>query len=114
MLPPITCSPPNFLRPNRCAAESRPFLDEPTPFLCAMCHLRLPIFDCQFSGVGDRNFHLAIGNRKSAIARLLLPNGVNFDSSVALPMALCALVVLAALLLKYDQFFIATMVHHSR
>src|SRR6185436_3795627 len=36
MLPPRTCSPPNFLSPSRCAFESRPFLDEPTPFLCAI------------------------------------------------------------------------------
>ena len=38
------CSPPNFLRPSRCAFESRPFLDEPTPFLCA-----ISIFDFRFA-----------------------------------------------------------------
>src|SRR4029079_8140766 len=36
MLPRRTCSPPNFLSPSRWAAESRPFRDEPTPFLCAI------------------------------------------------------------------------------
>src|SRR5215510_10704456 len=36
MLPPSTRSPPNFFNPNRCACESRPFRDEPTPFLCAI------------------------------------------------------------------------------
>src|SRR5688572_761372 len=36
ILPPRTCSPPNFFRPNRCELESRPLRDEPTPFLCAI------------------------------------------------------------------------------
>src|SRR5829696_6151899 len=36
MLPPSTRSPPNFLSPSLCAFESRPFRDEPTPFLCAI------------------------------------------------------------------------------
>src|ERR1700755_333886 len=36
MFPPSTRSPPNFFRPSRCAFESRPFRDEPTPFLCAI------------------------------------------------------------------------------
>src|SRR5918911_1461141 len=36
MLPPKTCSPPNFFRPSRCECESRPLRDEPTPFLCAI------------------------------------------------------------------------------
>ena len=32
--------PPNTLTPSRCAFESRPFLEEPKPFLCA---IRLPL-----------------------------------------------------------------------
>src|SRR6266511_349126 len=36
MLPATTFSPPNFLTPRYCGLLSRPFLDEPTPFLCAM------------------------------------------------------------------------------
>src|SRR5690606_35151638 len=36
MLPALTSSPPNFLTPRCCALESRPFLMEPCPFLCAM------------------------------------------------------------------------------
>src|SRR4026209_2139366 len=36
MLPAWTCSPPNFLRPRYWGLLVRPFLDEPTPFLCAM------------------------------------------------------------------------------
>src|SRR5215212_4004028 len=36
MFPPSTRSPPNFFNPNRCAFESRPLRDDPTPFLCAI------------------------------------------------------------------------------
>src|SRR5688572_21984349 len=36
MLPAITFSPPNFLTPRYCGLLVRPFLLEPTPFLCAM------------------------------------------------------------------------------
>src|SRR5207248_2875276 len=32
-------SPPNTFTPSRCALESRPFLELPKPFLCAMNHL---------------------------------------------------------------------------
>src|SRR6476469_8760799 len=34
--PPVTNSPENTLIPNRCELESRPFLELPKPFLCAM------------------------------------------------------------------------------
>src|SRR2546423_8469180 len=36
MDPPVTNSPPNTLMPSRCAFESRPFLELPKPFLCAI------------------------------------------------------------------------------
>src|ERR1035441_5941392 len=36
MLPLVTACPPNRLTPSRCPCESRPFVDEPPPFLCAM------------------------------------------------------------------------------
>src|SRR5215212_12050576 len=36
MFPPSTRSPPNFFNPSRCAFESRPLRDDPTPFLCAI------------------------------------------------------------------------------
>src|SRR5579884_1907176 len=39
MDPPLTSSPPNRFTPSRCAFESRPFLELPRPFLCAMNHL---------------------------------------------------------------------------
>jgi hypothetical protein len=40
MPPPRIAWPPKTLTPSRCAFESRPFLDEPKPFLCA---IRLPL-----------------------------------------------------------------------
>src|SRR3954452_5926473 len=39
MEPPGTSWPPNTLTPSRCALESRPFLELPNPFLCAIRHL---------------------------------------------------------------------------
>src|SRR6266566_8339397 len=39
MVPPGTSWPPNAFTPSRCAFESRPFLELPKPFLCAMRHL---------------------------------------------------------------------------
>src|ERR1035437_6801453 len=39
MLPPGTNWPPKTLMPSRCAFESRPFLELPRPFLCAIRYL---------------------------------------------------------------------------
>src|SRR5262249_48278285 len=41
MDPPGTSCPPKTFTPSRCALESRPFLELPSPFLCAispLCH----------------------------------------------------------------------------
>src|SRR3990167_8252294 len=43
MLPGTTVSPQNFFTPKRFDSESRPFLDEPPAFLCAMIRLLDPI-----------------------------------------------------------------------
>src|ERR1035437_6504883 len=40
MLPPGTNWPPKTFMPSRCAFESRPFLELPRPFLCAIRYLR--------------------------------------------------------------------------
>jgi hypothetical protein len=32
----VTVWPPKRFTPSRCALESRPFLEEPKPFLCAI------------------------------------------------------------------------------
>src|SRR6478609_352692 len=39
MLPPGTSCPPKTFTPSRCALESRPFLELPKPFLCAIRYL---------------------------------------------------------------------------
>src|SRR6266567_4530021 len=56
MLPPGTSCPPKTLTPSRCALESRPFLELPKPFLCAIRHLHQHIADFH---VGER---LAVPN----------------------------------------------------
>src|SRR5262245_51781448 len=43
--PPGTSWPPKTLTPSRCALESRPFLELPNPFLCAIRHLDLDVAD---------------------------------------------------------------------
>src|SRR5262249_21334923 len=50
MDPPGTSWPPNTFTPRRCAFESRPFLELPRPFLCAIRHLR-QIADLPFGEV---------------------------------------------------------------
>ena len=36
IIPAVTCWPSNIFTPRRCACESRPLREEPSPFLCAM------------------------------------------------------------------------------
>src|ERR1700683_3023485 len=43
--PPGTNSPPKRFTPSRCALESRPFLELPNPFLCAILHLNQNVAD---------------------------------------------------------------------
>src|SRR5215469_741892 len=43
--PPGTSCPPKTFTPSRCALESRPFLELPKPFLCAIRHLRYDVAD---------------------------------------------------------------------
>src|ERR1035437_6463816 len=45
--PPGTSWPPKTLMPSRCAQESRPFLELPKPFLCAIRHLNQNVADLQ-------------------------------------------------------------------
>src|SRR5215468_89971 len=46
--PPGTSWPPKTFTPSRCALESRPFLELPKPFLCAILHLRHNLPDLHF------------------------------------------------------------------
>src|SRR3954469_5376428 len=62
MLPPGTSCPPNAFTPSRCAFESRPFLELPKPFLCAITtSLQLSAISCQqkIFGAERRLFLLA-------------------------------------------------------
>src|ERR1041385_6686974 len=45
MVPPGTSCPPKAFTPSRCALESRPFLELPKPFLCAIRHLHHDVAD---------------------------------------------------------------------
>jgi hypothetical protein len=36
IVPPVTSSPAKAFTPSRCAFESRPFVELPPPFLCAI------------------------------------------------------------------------------
>jgi hypothetical protein len=38
MVPPVTTWPPKALTPSRWAFESRPFVELPPPFLCAIAN----------------------------------------------------------------------------
>src|ERR1700683_1069909 len=55
--PPGTNWPPKTFTPSRCALESRPFLELPKPFLCAIRHLNGDIAYLYFCIV------LAVSNR---------------------------------------------------
>src|SRR5882762_2751996 len=73
MLPPTTRSPPNFFKPSRWDCESRPFRDEPTPFLCAILDFRSSILDFRFDESGHNVLvqKSQIKNHKSKILYLL-------------------------------------------
>src|ERR1043166_595625 len=46
--PPGTSWPPKTFTPRRCEFESRPFLELPNPFLCAIRHLHYDVADLHF------------------------------------------------------------------
>src|SRR5262249_52522164 len=65
MLPARTVSPPNFFTPSRFAFESRPFLVDDWPFLCAMALLPL---DC---GHADARELVAVAATPAVLAPAL-------------------------------------------
>src|SRR5687767_69179 len=118
MLPPSTRSPPNFLSPNRCACESRPFRDEPTPFLCAITN----------SVLGSLCFVLCPLSYRSAITRPVpksnkaqrrstngqkSTNRIYLQSRETLAMAAGTLVLFASLLLKQHDLLILTVFNYG-
>src|SRR2546421_7981638 len=106
MFPPNTCSPPNFFKPKRCECESRPFRDEPTPFLCAIA--LTPNDEC-----GMMNDELSTICHSSFITlHSSLTNRINLHCRIALPVALFALVLFAPLLFEDDHFVAAPVFDH--
>ena len=53
MLPAMATCPPNNLTPYRLLADSRPFLELPTPFLCAIIYIFNYAIDSIFTLVND-------------------------------------------------------------
>src|SRR5918911_1904033 len=82
MLPARTRSPPNFLTPRYFGLLSRPFREEPTPFLCAMLSFPSAQADVVDAYLGE-----------------------------ALPMPLLTGVVLPPLELENDDLFAAPVPH---
>src|SRR5664280_902485 len=110
MLPPGTNWPPKTFTPNRCAFESRPFLELPRPFLCAIGYLHhhfanlhfrvgltvpdgflvlflaLELEDQDFGravGADDGARHFAAGNQFAAFFERCLDGKLYFGADVA-------------------------------
>jgi hypothetical protein len=49
MEPPVTSSPAKAFTPSRCAFESRPFVELPPPFLCAIAESPFSALSYQLS-----------------------------------------------------------------
>src|SRR5438445_286471 len=81
--PPVTVCPENTLTPRRFAFESRPFREEPSPFLCAIVNL-LWSLGCLAgarlarSGLGRRGLRVRLRGgrlRRPRLARLSRVSG---------------------------------------
>src|SRR5579871_1231759 len=108
--PPGTNCPPKTLTPSRCEFESRPFLELPNPFLCAIPHLCRDVAHLHF-GEGlampdgflilllalelehqnlvaaavadDRAFHRGAGNHLARVAKRGLNGELDFRPDIA-------------------------------
>src|SRR4249920_752992 len=69
--PAVTVSPANTLTPSRWACESRPFFEEPRPFLCAIAGVLLGLRGARLS----RRLRLVGGRRLRGLARRRLLGG---------------------------------------
>src|ERR1035437_2736716 len=110
MVPPLTTCPPKAFTPSRCALESRPFLELPKPFLCAIRYLdhhvanlhfrigltvpdgflvlflALELEDQDFGrpvGADDGASHFAAGNQFAAFLERCLDGKLYFGADVA-------------------------------
>src|ERR1019366_9303185 len=110
MLPPGTNWPPKTFTPSRWAFESRPFLELPKPFLCAIRYLRHHLANLHFRvglavpdgflvlflaleledqdlgcpvGADDSARHFAAGNQLAAFFKRCLDGKLDFGADVA-------------------------------
>src|ERR1700712_400057 len=97
MLPPITCSPPNFLTPRRRPAESRPLRDEPPAFLCAIALYLLNL------GFGGRRCGLRRRSGPRRLHPLLIADRGDLQDGVILTMAVAAAIIVTTALLEHDD-----------
>src|ERR1700683_4731547 len=65
MLPPVTNWPPKRFTPSRWPWESRPFTDEPPPFLCAIEFIR----NARFAASGAKDKLVFLGLQRQNIAK---------------------------------------------
>src|SRR5277367_4182722 len=98
MLPPVTSWPPKRLMPSRCPCESRPFVEEPPPFLCAMTHSFSDIRNVRIVGAG-----LYPGDPESQSSEL---NIANFHGGIILPVPARDLVLVGLFELQHRNFLI--------
>src|SRR5260370_5764054 len=81
MVPAFTSCPPNLLTPSLCPCESRPFVEDPPPFLCAMTHSLFFLFPVIPSGA--TRLFLAHALPENNLGRA--PSRVGRDLSSLLP-----------------------------
>src|SRR5271156_1237030 len=98
MLPPVTACPPKRLRPSRWPCESRPFVDDPPPFLCAMRSSKK---------LARRGARYEICPGRIALRKL----NVHFHGRQTLPVASLNLVLPARLVLERFELGAAQMLH---
>src|SRR5690348_5196679 len=79
MLPPVTTWPPKRLMPSRCPCESRPFTEEPPPFLCAIRKSSVQLYVADF----HRGERLAMPARDFVLPTALV---LQDETLVAAPM----------------------------
>src|ERR1039457_6884344 len=110
MEPPGTNWPPKTFTPSRCALESRPFLELPNPFLCAIRHLHQDVANLHFgeglavpdgflvlflafelenqnlvapAGAQNRSFHRTTGHQFAAVFESGLGRQFDFRADIA-------------------------------
>src|ERR1035438_7900075 len=99
MVPALTCCPPNRLTPSLCPWESRPLVEEPPPFLCAMTLS----FSEPYSGRSPD---------RSNYSKFLQLNIANLHSRIILPVPPRNLILIRFLKLQHGNLLIPPMTHN--